>query len=130
LARGEGVEMNLSVVVSSAGETGNIGVLRLSGELDIATSGTLRQSLDALRDQGRENLVLDLSGVTFCDSTGLGTVATHARWVMGVGGSLVVCGLRPDVEAVFAISGLSTVLPTAKSLDHAVELAAAGASPN
>ncbi|MFI5955122.1 STAS domain-containing protein [Cryptosporangium sp. NPDC051539] len=122
--------MNLSVIVSSAGEADNVGVLRLSGELDIATSGTLRQSLDALREEGRENVVLDLSGVTFCDSTGLGTVATHARWVMQVGGALVVCGLRPDVEAVFAISGLSTVLPTATSLDHAVELAAAGTSPN
>ncbi|SHN28967.1 STAS domain-containing protein [Cryptosporangium aurantiacum] len=122
--------MNLSVVVSNAGEASNVGVLRLSGELDIATSGTLRQSLDALRNEGRESLVLDLSGVTFCDSTGLGTVATHARWVMSVGGALVVCGLRPDVEAVFAISGLSTVLPTANSLDHAVELAAAGTSPN
>lgn len=128
MARAEGVEMNLSVVASSAGETGDIGVLRLSGELDIATSGTLRQSLDALREEGRENLVLDLSGVTFCDSTGLGTVATHARWVMGVGGVLVVCGLRPDVDAVFAISGLSTVLPTAKSLGEAIELASAQTS--
>ena len=119
--------MNLSVVVSTAGE---VGVVRLSGELDLATSDTLRQSLDALRDEGRGNVVLDLSGVTFCDSTGLGTVATHARWVMESGCSLVVCGLRPDVEAVFAISGLSTVLPTANSLEHAVELAAAGSSPN
>lgn len=119
--------MNLSVVASRAGQ---VGVLRLSGELDIATSGTLRQSLDALRNEGRGKLVLDLSGVTFCDSTGLGAVATHARWAMGVGGALVVCGLRPDVEAVFAISGLSAVLATANSLEHAVELAAAGAAPN
>jgi anti-sigma B factor antagonist len=122
--------MNLSVVVSTAGEAGEVGVVRLSGELDLATSDTLRQSLDALRDEGRGNVVLDLSGVTFCDSTGLGTVATHARWVMDIGCALVVCGLRPDVEAVFAISGLSAVLPTANSLEHAVELAAAGSSPN
>ena len=85
----EGVEMNLSVVVSSAGEAGNIGVLRLSGELDIATSGTLRQSLDALRDEGQENLVLDLSGVTFCDSTGLGTIVWLHRQLAERGGAVV-----------------------------------------
>jgi anti-sigma B factor antagonist len=119
--------MNLSVVVSGAGAEQQVGVLRLSGELDIATSGTLRQSLTALRDDGFRKVVLDLGGVTFCDSTGLGTVATTARRLMEGGGTLVVLGLRPDVEAVFALSGLTSVLPVADTLEHAVELAAGGA---
>ncbi len=114
--------MNLSVSVSSGGEQGDIGVVRLGGELDIATSSTLRQSLNALSDDGFRDVVLDLGGVTFCDSTGLGEVATYARGLMEAGGSLVLAALRPDVESVFSVSGLSKVIPTVRTAAHGVDL--------
>jgi anti-sigma B factor antagonist len=115
--------MTLSILMSRAGGQRSVGVLRLNGEVDIATSETLRQHLAALRDDGYQNVVLDLSGVTFCDSTGLGTVATHAKRLMESGGKLVVAGLRPDVSAVFDISGLSQAIPIAESVPKAVALA-------
>lgn len=115
--------MNLSIVMSRAGDAAAVGVLRLNGEVDIATSETLRQHLAALSHDGYRNVVLDLSGVTFCDSTGLGAVATHARRLMQSGGRLVVSGLRPDVSAVFEIAGLSSAIPVADSLRHAVTMA-------
>jgi anti-sigma B factor antagonist len=115
--------MNLSVVVSGAGAEHQVGVLRLAGELDIATSGTLRQSLAALSDEGYRNVVLDMGGVTFCDSTGLGTIATFARRLIQAGDTLVVLALRPDVAAVFRLAGLTAVLPVADTMEGALELA-------
>jgi len=84
--------------------------LVLSGELDMASAGTLRACLETL-DQGARRVVLDLSGVTFIDSSGLGLLArTRERF----GPELRELTLRAPskaVRAVLAISGLDQVIP-------------------
>lgn len=61
------------------GELGGWAVLRVSGEMDLATSPVLRQRVHDAVAEGRRSLVLDLSEVLFCDSSGVGVlIATHA----------------------------------------------------
>ncbi|GGN61385.1 anti-sigma factor antagonist [Streptomyces albiflavescens] len=70
------------------GEEGGWAVLRVSGELDLVTSPVLRQRVhDAVAD-GRHSLVLDLSEVLFCDSSGVGVLIATRRLIRSCQGRL------------------------------------------
>lgn len=77
--------MSLKVL---AEERGDWAVLRVSGELDLVTSPGVRQHVhDAVAD-GRRSLVLDLSEVLFCDSSGVGVLIAARRLMRSCAGSL------------------------------------------
>lgn len=63
-------------------------VLRVSGELDLVTSPVLRQRVHDEVAEGRHSLVLDLSEVFFCDSSGVGVLIAARRLVRSCRGSL------------------------------------------
>ncbi|MEV0222957.1 STAS domain-containing protein [Streptomyces sp. NPDC050704] len=70
------------------GEQGGWAVLRVSGEMDLVTSPVLRQRVhDAVAD-GRHDIVLDLSGVLFCDSSGVGVLIASRRLMRSCQGRL------------------------------------------
>jgi anti-anti-sigma factor len=70
------------------GEEGEWAVVRVSGELDLVTSPVLRQRVhDAVAD-GRRSLVLDLSEVLFCDSSGVGVLIATRRLIRSCQGRL------------------------------------------
>lgn len=70
------------------GEESEWAVLRVSGELDLVTSPVLRQRVhDAVAD-GRRSLVLDLSEVLFCDSSGVGVLIATRRLIRSCQGRL------------------------------------------
>ena len=60
-------------------EHGEWAVLRVSGELDLVTSPVLRQRVHDVVAEGRHSLVLDLSEVWFCDSSGVGVLIASRR---------------------------------------------------
>ena len=89
--------------------------LEVSGELDLSTSPELGQALKRELDGGR-TVVVDLSRVTFIDSTGLNTLVGALRLCESNGGRLAVSPKLPaQVTRVFEISGLDTVIPIARS---------------
>ncbi len=80
-------------------------VLGLSGELDIASAPALTRALDELQVAGAARLVIDLTQVTFMDSTGLRALLLARQRTEGSGQALV---LRPgphQVQRVFELSG-------------------------
>ncbi|GAA1132900.1 STAS domain-containing protein [Nocardioides aquiterrae] len=95
-------------------------VLRLSGELDVYTTARLRAALtQQLVDEGRVHVVVDLTGVTFLDSSGLGTLVRAQRQARGLRGSFaVVCGEGP-VLRVMSLTGLTHVLRVHDTLEAA-----------
>lgn len=69
-------------------ERGEWAVLRVSGEMDLVTSPAVRQHVhDAVAD-GRRSLVLDLSEVLFCDSSGVGVLIASRRLMRSCAGQL------------------------------------------
>src|SRR5204863_3598970 len=67
-------------------------VLRVTGDLDLASSGLLEAPLWALQMDGRPNIVLDLSGLGFIDSTGLNVLVGAHRRAEIRGDSVVIRG--------------------------------------
>ncbi|MGW0970650.1 STAS domain-containing protein [Streptomyces sp. NPDC002516] len=63
-------------------------VLRVSGELDLVTSPALRQSVHDVVAAGRHGIVLDLSEVVFCDSSGVGVLIAVRRLMRSCRGRL------------------------------------------
>ena len=85
--------------------------LVLAGELDLGTADTLRVCLQQL-DEGYDELVVDLSGLSFLDSTGLGLlVATrHAIAEREQPGTMVLRNPEGNVRRVLEVSGVDQVL--------------------
>ena len=85
-------------------------IVRVHGELDIATAGHLERALLRPRDPG-QRVILDLTGLRFMDSTGLRillrarTEAKEGRW------ELFLRNIPANVERLFSISGVRDAVP-------------------
>ncbi|MFF5773541.1 STAS domain-containing protein [Streptomyces californicus] len=69
-------------------EQGSWTVLRMSGELDLVSSPAVRQSVHDAVAEGQHDVVLDLSEVFFCDSSGVGVLIASRRLMKSCGGRL------------------------------------------
>jgi anti-sigma B factor antagonist len=93
-------------------------LLTVSGELAGAGAERLLARLDRLLDQGHRYVVLDLSAVTFCDSSGVSAlVRGHARASSAAGG-LRLSAASAQVTRVLELAGLARML----GLQSTVEL--------
>ncbi len=80
--------------------------LRVWGELDMASAPPLQDRLLALVGEGRR-VVLDLSGLTFMDSSGLNLLLGVARAAGEQGGALTVAAVSAEVRRVLDLSGVA-----------------------
>ena len=95
-------------------------VVTVTGEIDLATQGQLRARLNDLVVAGQVDLVLDLSGVDFVDSTGLGALLGPRRRGHAFHGSLALVIPNGSVKKVFTITGLEKVFAIHDTLDEAM----------
>ncbi|MDQ1046483.1 STAS domain-containing protein [Streptomyces sp. V4I2] len=72
----------------TGGGQGEWAVLRVSGELDLVTSPVLRQRVHDVIAEGGHSIVLDLSEVFFCDSSGVGVLIASRRLMRSCQGRL------------------------------------------
>lgn len=72
----------------TGGEHGAWAVLRVSGEMDLMTSPVLRQRIHDVVADGHHRVVLDLSDVFFCDSSGVGVLVAARRLLRSCQGRL------------------------------------------
>ncbi len=98
----------LQVIVSHQGTTGT---LELVGGLDVAQDERVRTALKAVLDEKPESLVLDLSKLSFIDSTGIGIVIGLKKSAERDGVRLVICRGPIAVQRVFELTGLTSSLP-------------------
>jgi anti-anti-sigma factor len=90
----------------AAQTAGGITIAELTGELDIASAPALRDQLLGLLRPGSSRLVIDLSGVSFCDASGLEVLVNTARRARLLGGFLRLAAVSPQVGQVLNITGL------------------------
>jgi anti-sigma B factor antagonist len=100
-------------------------VLSVQGEVDVATAPRLRERLIGLVAEGRRRIIVDLDGVEFLDSTGLGVLVGALKRVRTHDGELALVCNKARILKGFEITGLTRVFPIYPAVDDAV---AAGAS--
>jgi anti-anti-sigma factor len=86
------------------------------GEVDCATAPRLARTLAEMTEEGRLNLVVDLSGVYFMDSTGLAVLAVAHKRLQQAGGGLVLAGPTSAVRRSLEITGLDQMMPVTDAL--------------
>ena len=98
----------MTIAIEGATHEG-LAAVAVRGELDIRSSPDLRAWLSRVLEQGASQLAVDLSGVSFMDSSGLGVlVGAHKRLARG-GSRLQVIGASPAVVRLLTVTGLIRV---------------------
>jgi anti-sigma B factor antagonist len=115
--------VDLGVEVSKQDGTA---VLTVTGEIDIATAPRLREQVVTLVGQGETRIVVDMEGVDFIDSTGLGALVGALKRVRTQGGELAIVCTRPRLLKVFEITGLVRVFEIHETLGAAVAATSRG----
>lgn len=95
-------------------------VVRVAGEVDVYTAPTLREELYTLIDGGDTSLVVDLTDVSFMDSTGLGVLVGALKRIRTLGGALHLVIDQEKVLKVFRITALDQVFPIHATVDAAL----------
>ncbi|MEV4097225.1 STAS domain-containing protein [Streptosporangium saharense] len=83
----------------------------LSGEIDIFTSAALRQQLVNTLRCSTNLLILNLSGISFCDVSGLAVLVGARRRARSMGITLVLAAPRPFLSRLMHVTGLDRSLP-------------------
>ena len=100
--------------------SGDWTVLTVKGEVDLNTAPKLKERVNALIAQGHANLVVDLEGVEFMDSTGLSVLVSGLMRTSEAGGGMAVVCTRAQVLRLLALTGLDQVLKVHGSIAEAV----------
>jgi anti-sigma B factor antagonist len=106
---GEGSTVVSAFKVEVSGQTAAPNVV-VQGEIDVATSPTLRDDLSALIARGARHITLDFADVSFVDSSGLGVLVGAYKRLREDGGSIRIVSAQPSVRKVFEITGLEAAL--------------------
>jgi anti-anti-sigma factor len=106
---------------------GPAAVLRLTGELDLATAPQVTDAIHAF-EQPCNCIVLDLSELAFIDSTGLHLAVDEYKRAAADGFEFVVTGAHGPVLRAFELAGLSDALPMAPGVDSVITTAHADAA--
>jgi len=105
--------------------TGGQAVITLRGELDIATADRAYSYIRGVLDQRQGPVTVDLSGLTFCDASGLGVLARVASHARHAGRQLSLVRPRPSLVRIMLITGMDGAFPELR----ARALSMVGATP-
>jgi anti-sigma B factor antagonist len=110
-------EPTLTVQVS---QLAGYAVVTVAGSIDFATHALLEDHLDQALRLTRVAVIVDLTAVEFCDSTGLNTFARVRRQATARGIVMVTAGLRDRVKDVFTMTRLAQAFYAQPDLETAV----------
>ncbi|MCC6273647.1 MAG: STAS domain-containing protein [Deltaproteobacteria bacterium] len=101
-------------------EVGDICILEIEGEVDAEHSAQLKKAIVKAREDYAKHFILNLSGVSFIDSTGLGVLISLMRHLNENGGKLKLAGLQDEVRSIFEITRLYKVFDLCPSAEDAL----------
>ena len=109
--------MDLSLSTRTVGDRT---VVEVGGEIDVYTAPKLSEQLVELVNDGNFHLVVDMEGVDFLDSTGLGVLVGGLKRLRSHDGDLTLVCTQPRILKVFEITGLTKVFSIHDSVDAAL----------
>ncbi len=70
----------------------------------------VRRALSSIFDRGQSRLLIDLNGVAYIDSSGMGTLIAAMKQARAAGGDVRLCGLQEDVRAIFEMTRVAQAM--------------------
>jgi len=101
-------------------QTEHPNVLPLEGEIDLHVSPRISASLSAMIESKPATMVVDLSKVTYIDSSGLAVLIEGMQNVEGYGGKFALAGVQEKVRPIFEIARLDQVFRIFPTVDAAL----------
>lgn len=96
-------------------------LMDVGGRLTSFEGQAFRDAIQRLLRQGQNNIVLNLSGLDYLDSSGIGELVRNYLAVVKKGGAMKVVGLAPKVEEILKITQLYQVFPEFPDEESALE---------
>ena len=109
--------MELSI---SQDRSGEVAVVRVAGRFDAHQAPQVRRWLLERRQQGVNQIVVNLEAVTFVDSTALAALVIGLKHSREAGGDLHLCGLEGPVTVIFDLTRMDRVFPIYRNETEAV----------
>lgn len=100
--------MNFSMTIR---HSENVSFLEVSGRLTSFESTAFRDAVHGILNQGHKNIVLNLTGLDYLDSSGVGELVRNYMAVIKKGGAMRVVGLAPKIEEILKVTHLHQVFP-------------------
>ena len=97
--------------------TDALAIYQLNGKLSLET---VNEFIQKLRPEPAQHLILDLSGVTFLDSAGVGALVSLFVNRRNHGKTFALAALAPQSTAVVTVAGLQNLLPIHKTVEEAM----------
>ena len=100
-------------------DVGPCALFVVEGQVDMHTSPDLRRHLREALEDRQARIAVDLTGVSFIDSSGLATLIEALQAVRKYGGSLRLCGLNANVKNLFRLSNLTSIFDLREGREQA-----------
>ncbi|MDP7035232.1 MAG: STAS domain-containing protein [Planctomycetota bacterium] len=94
-------------------------LVRVTGAIDAKTVVVFQDRLDNLQEEGFVNYILDMEGIKYVNSTGLGTLVNVADSLENAGGGIALVKIHPKVKVVFDMLGLNAFFKIFKNENEA-----------
>ncbi|WP_326824213.1 STAS domain-containing protein [Streptosporangium sp. NBC_01639] len=98
----------------------SVPVVALSGDLDFTNAERLRDDIRTVLAPDQRDLVLDLTALDFCDSTGIRIFLAIRTLLQERGGSVVLTGLNSRLSRIFRVTGLVQAFAVQPTVAEAV----------
>ena len=95
--------------------------IQIEGEIDLHAAPTMQERIDAVLEQGKTRVIVDLSAVRYIDSTGLTVLIGALRRLRRDGGALALVVTDYDIERMLESAGLDGMFAVHRSRDEALE---------
>ena len=100
---------------------GNLAYLiEVQGEIDVYTSPRVKETINDLIEKGNYFLVINLEGVRYIDSTGLGVLIGALKKVKENDGAVSLISTNPQIKKIFTITGLVKIFGIYKNEEEAL----------
>ncbi|MCC6483440.1 MAG: STAS domain-containing protein [Armatimonadetes bacterium] len=107
--------------VSSERPSPAIGLVSVTGEIDVYTSPRVRSAMLEHFEAGCTSLVVDLSSVDYLDSSGLGILVAGLKRARELGGEVLLVTTKPRIMRVLEVTGLDKVFNISATMDEALQ---------
>ncbi len=94
---------------------------RVTGDLDLSTAGEFKEKVDSeIRKTGLLNLILNLKGVGFIDSTGIAAILGRYKNISALGGKMVLIDVPERISSMLDLAGMGSLIPRFGGLEEAL----------